>query len=226
MICPQCEIEFEIPNINRPMVFPKSSNDGVNITSWVYCPNKKCNQLIITIKTGIMKPSSARDFKIENVEQINNDEQIIYPPKPQTAPMPTEDMPEEIRTDYMEARAVVDASPRSAIALLRLCTENLVNYLEVKGKNLNEKIDNLGKRGYSKDTIIALDLLREIGNSAIHKLDENTTTHENALRLFKAFNMVVNELVERKEVKELLDGMPDKVKQRIENRVSKKDGGE
>jgi len=226
MICPQCETGFDILPNKRPLVFPKSDNGDIYIVSWVYCTNNKCNQIILTLKTGRMKSDLSKDFKIENVESINNDEEIIYPIKPSTAPMPTKGMPDNIKEDYMEARAVVDVSPRSAIALLRLCTENLVNYLEIKGKNLNEKIDNLEKSGYSKDTIIALDLLREIGNSAIHRLDENTTNHEIALGLFKAFNMVVNEIVERKEVNELLHGMPEKVRQRIENRFAKKDEGE
>jgi hypothetical protein len=229
MICPHCDIEFQAPNSNKPFVIPKSDDGEISIISWGYCPNKKCNQLIIMLNDGKMEKPNSKDFKIENVSLIYDNEQTIYPlilPQP-IAPMPTEGMPKDIREDYMEARAIVEASPRSALALLRLCTEKLAIHLEAEGKNLDKKIDSLAQRGYSKETIQALDLLRVVGNSAVHKPQEIITNSETAIILFKAFNFVVNEtIVHINQINELFDSMPEDIKRRNMNRFNKKDEGE
>ena len=40
---------------------------------------------------------------------------MIYP-TPTTAPLPSEDMPDDVRSDFEEARGVLEQSPRSAAA--------------------------------------------------------------------------------------------------------------
>ena len=71
------------------------------------------------------------------------DENLIYP-KSSFAPMPSEDMPEDVKEDFLEARNIVMDSPRAAAALLRLALQKLMIHLGEKGKNLNEDIANLG----------------------------------------------------------------------------------
>jgi hypothetical protein len=55
-------------------------------------------------------------------------EKVIYPVS-SYAPFPLEDMPEEIKAYFLEARNIVEASPRSAAALLRMALQKLIWYL-------------------------------------------------------------------------------------------------
>jgi len=73
-------------------------------------------------------------------------EKMIYP-MPSVAPLPVEDMPENVKEDYLEARNVVSFSPRAAAALLRLALQKLMVSLGETGKDLNDDIANLVKKG-------------------------------------------------------------------------------
>jgi hypothetical protein len=73
------------------------------------------------------------------------DEKIIYPVSGRT-PAPVNDMPEKVKKDYLEARSILDSSPKSATALLRLAMQNLIFYLS-KGENLDQNLRNLRRRG-------------------------------------------------------------------------------
>lgn len=87
-------------------------------------------------------------------------------------PLPNEDLGEDIVALYNEARAVASQSPRSAAALLRLCTEMLVQRLckesNVPWTNLNDGIGQLVQQGLSPTIQQSLDTLRVIGNAAVH----------------------------------------------------------
>jgi hypothetical protein len=82
--------------------------------------------------------------------------------------MPHEDMPADVRSDFAEAAAIVDISPRGAAALLRLAVERLMPHLEAKAKNINDGIGQLVARGLDPKIQKALDVLRVIGNEAVH----------------------------------------------------------
>ena len=43
--------------------------------------------------------------------------------------MPSDDMPEDVKADYMEASSVVETSPRALLALLRLALQKLMPHL-------------------------------------------------------------------------------------------------
>ncbi|SRR6266849_3622484 len=58
---------------------------------------------------------------------------LIYP-NTTTAPLPTEDMPDEIKEDFNEARQVFPLSARSSAALLRLSIEKLSKHLGCFGQ--------------------------------------------------------------------------------------------
>jgi hypothetical protein len=92
---------------------------------------------------------------------------LIYPEKP-TAIEPNEEMPPEVRADFNEAAAIVDTSPRGAAALLRLVIQKLMKDLNLKGKDLDADIGDLVKRGLDDRIKKALDVIRVIGNNAVH----------------------------------------------------------
>jgi hypothetical protein len=95
------------------------------------------------------------------------DEALLYPVS-SVAPIPVEDMPEEVKGDYIEARNIINGSPRAASALLRLAIQKLMVSLGEKGEHLNADIGNLVKKGLPITVQQALDCVRVIGNNAVH----------------------------------------------------------
>jgi hypothetical protein len=124
--------------------------------------------------------------------------------------IPIDGMPDDVRADYEEARRVAGASPRSAAALLRLAVQKLCKHLGEKGKNINDDIAELVKKGLNVEIQQALDIVRVIGNNAVHpgELDLNDTP-EICLQLFGLINLIVERMiVEPQKLKELFSTLP------------------
>ena len=134
--------------------------------------------------------------------------------------MPSEDMPEDVKEDFLEARNIVMDSPRAAAALLRLALQKLMIHLGEKGKNLNEDIANLVKKGLPQKIQKALDVVRVIGNNAVHPGEiDLRDDKETALALFELINMIVEVMITQpKQVDELFGKLPDGAKEAIERR--------
>ncbi len=137
-----------------------------------------------------------------------------------TAPRANLDLPDDIKEDFEEARRIHTYSPRGTAALLRLCIQKLCIHLDEKGKNLNTDIKNLVKKGLPPKVQEALDIVRVIGNEAVHPgvldlRDDNETVGH----LFKLVNLVADKMItEPKEVDALYDQLPQTKKNEIENR--------
>ena len=149
------------------------------------------------------------------------DQEMIYPIS-SNAPFPAENMPKDVKSDFTEARDIVNRSPRSARALLRLAVQKLMKHFEEKGKDLNRDIGNLVKKGLPEKMQKALDLVRVIGNNAVHpgmidlKDDINTATS-----LFDIINYIINIMITSpKNVDEIYNKLPVKNKDEIKKRDS------
>jgi len=141
-------------------------------------------------------------------------------PNSGNAPLPNIDLPEDIKTDFEEARSIVNNSPRGAAALLRLCVQKLCIDLGGKGKNINEDISILVKNGLPIKIQQVLDIVRVIGNNAVHPgLIDIQDNQEIANKLFHLINLIVEVMISQpKEINKIYDNLPEKDKKSIENR--------
>lgn len=144
---------------------------------------------------------------------------MIYP-QSSTAPLPSEDLPSDVKDDYIEARNIVNTSPRGASALLRLSLQKLMPHLGEKGENLDTDIGNLVKKGLPETIQQALDCVRVIGNNAVHpgELDLKDDI-DTANALFGLVNIIADTMITRpKAIKALYDKIPKGAKEAIAKR--------
>jgi hypothetical protein len=145
---------------------------------------------------------------------------LLYPAEEYIAE-PNPDMPADVRLDFDEASAIVDSSPRGAAALLRLAIQKLMLHLKQDGNNLNENIGNLVAAGLDPKIQKALDLVRVVGNNAVHPgildLKDNKPT---AVKLFGLVNIIIETTISReKHINELFETVvPDTAKAKIQKR--------
>lgn len=142
-------------------------------------------------------------------------------PRECSAPLPHEDMPDDVKIDFDEARIIHNSSPRGAAALLRLCIEKLVAFLvNDKKKKLDGNIAKLVKNGLPQKIQEACDIVRVTGNEAVHpgtmdlKDDPDTVEH-----LFALINIIVeNQISEPKKIQEIFGKLPQPKLDGIKNR--------
>jgi Domain of unknown function (DUF4145) len=147
----------------------------------------------------------------------------LYPTRDDTltlTPNPTLDMPPEIIVDYNEARAVFKYSPQASAALLRLAIQKLCKHLGQPGKNINDDIAALVKTGLPVKIQRALDIVRVIGNNAVHPGELNLQDdQETVLALFKIVNFIIDEMITLpKELEEIYNKLPENARKSIEKR--------
>lgn len=146
-------------------------------------------------------------------------------PQTMSAPEPNEDIPEDIVRDYREAGVIFTMSPRGAAALLRLCVQKLCRTLlgADATKTIDQDIALLVGRGLDKRVEQALDIVRVVGNEAVHPgtmdlRDDAATAQE----LFQLINIIVESMISRpKRLDELYARLPPEKVKGIEQRNAK-----
>jgi hypothetical protein len=148
-------------------------------------------------------------------------DEMIYP-QASSAPKPADDMPDEVREDFNEARQAVDDSPKAAAALLRLAMEKLVQELSGDdNQDLYNGIGELVKEGRIDERIQkALDSVRVTGNDYVHagKI-YSPDDRDTALRLFELVNVIVEVTIARENmIEEAYNEIPENKMDGIEQR--------
>ncbi len=136
-------------------------------------------------------------------------------------PYPNDDLSDEIKGDYMEARSILSRSPRGASALLRLGLQKLCKQLGEPGKDINTDIASLVKKGLRPSIQKALDIVRVTGNESVHPgVLDMKDNREVALKLFELVNLIAEVMVsEPKRVEDLYDKViPEEKKKAIAGR--------
>lgn len=191
------------------------------------------NQQAIVSFLDKLKPYITRDmqhfipdsFSIATCTLCNDislwiDREIVYPEKA-SVPPPNGDMDDKIKDLYQEAGAILIDSPKGATALLRLALQLLLRQLGKSGENINNDIKELVSEGLSSKLQKALDLVRVVGNNAVHPgqidIDDN---REIAVKLFHILNFIADEMITKpKELDLLYDHViPEDTKKHIKKR--------
>jgi len=126
--------------------------------------------------------------------------------------------------DYEEASTILDLSPRGAAALLRQAIQRLCVHLGEKGDNINADIAALVEKGLDVRVQQALDVVRVIGNNAVHPgqidLRDDRATAE---KLFGLVNLIAeNRISQPKHVAEMFGALPEGARKAIERRDAPK----
>lgn len=147
--------------------------------------------------------------------------QMVYPNRG-NAPVPNPDIPEDVKKDYEEAASIYTQSPRGAAALLRLAIQKLCVDLGGKGKNINEDIKELVKKGLPEQIQKSLDIVRVIGNNAVHPGQIDVDDAEGAGKLFILLNLITDYMISMPgKVDAMFSELPDSAKEQIEKRNGK-----
>ena len=171
---------------------------------------------------GDLDRNPVRVSKCEHCKEIClwHFDQMVYPNRGE-APMPNPDMPEEVKNDYEEAASIYTQSPRGATALLRLAIQKLCVELGGKGKNINEDIKTLVEKGLPDKVQQSLDIVRVIGNNAVHPGQIDTDNPKVAGKLFVLLNIITEYMV---SMPNKISGMYDNLPTPAIDAIEKRDG--
>jgi Domain of unknown function (DUF4145) len=134
-------------------------------------------------------------YWLEGVDEL--EPRLLWPGQLLGAP-PHKAMPEDVRDEYAEARAVAPRSPRAAAALLRLALAKLMSHVGQRGRFLTDGVKTLVQRGGIDPRVEqALEALRAVGDGALPpgqiSLEDDEATVQ---ALCGVLNLLVEELIE------------------------------
>src|SRR6516225_12488173 len=79
-------------------------------------------------------------------------------------PINVDKTPALVEEDLEEAAAILNKSPRGAIALMRVCIQKLMPLLKQDSENLNDSMSSLVRKGLEVEIQQAMEVLQVLGN--------------------------------------------------------------
>lgn len=134
------------------------------------------------------------------------------------------DLPESVKQLYNEAGLIYNQSPRAACALLRLAIDRLCNELGETDRDINKNIGALVENGLPKKVQQALDVVRVVGNKAVHpgEITFDVDDIKTAKSLMRFINMIGQSMItDPKDIEDMYNLLPESAKESIERRDNK-----
>lgn len=133
---------------------------------------------------------------------------------------PHEDMPDDVKAIYDEARSVAALSKKSAAGLLRLALQMLIDDLEPGKGTIDTKIGKLVARGLAPQVQKMMDVLRIVGNESVHPGTMDLDADPDLLAsLFGLTNLIVEQIIAQpKHIESLYGKLPEGKREAIEKR--------
>jgi hypothetical protein len=178
-------LETAFTSIGEKEVTPK----WLETTAWLLSC-ESCSKVLLELVAECCTSLTPGEWVKEEV-----DRQIVYP-SVRLAPAPVANMPEEVVGYFQEAAEVLPVSPSACAALLRVALERLCLHLGLPGKDLQERMDVLVRKGLRPELEQGLEVVRVIGPYAIPagRLDPRDD-RQIALALFTLLNLLVEDLL-------------------------------
>jgi hypothetical protein len=194
------------PMLNRPAFHCPYGDCGVYAgMSWhpVSWPRARDNAQVNLGDWMCAQCSSCRRYSIWRYS-------VLVYPRRSAGPPPNSDMPADVLAIYEEAREVSTISRKSAAGLLRLALQMLVDDLEPGNGTIDAKIGALVNRGLDPQVQQAMDVLRVVGNEAVHPGTIDLESDDDWVpALFGLLNLIVEQMVSRpKHVGGLFQKLP------------------
>jgi hypothetical protein len=106
---------------------------------------------------------------------------------------------EEVSEDFEEAAAILKKFPRGAAALTRVCIQNMMPLLEQTGKNLDENISSLVRKGLEVEIQQAMDVLQVVRKSPLQTTEfDLKEENETAKKFFNSLERILERRMLRK----------------------------
>jgi hypothetical protein len=198
---------------------------GYKHSEWKILQCPLCKKIIVTetITTDDYEADGYDDETGVPLSTPDVNTTILYPISDIEIPDPNPNMPSEIAADFTEAKRIFPFSARSSAALLRLSIQKLCKHLGEKGKNINDDIKALVKKGLPLHIQQALDIVRVIGNESVHPGEINVNdTPEIAKKLFDLVNEIVDDRIgkftKQAEIDKLYRNLPENKLEEIRKR--------
>ena len=136
-------------------------------------------------------------------------QKLLYP-STGLAPQPNPDLPVDVKEDYLEAASISNLSPKGAAALLRLAIQKLCAHLGGNGVNINNDIGTLVQNGLPPKIQKSLDIVRVVGNNAVHPGQIDTESSEIVGKLFILINIIAETMITvPNQIDELYEELPE-----------------
>ncbi|BBL58636.1 DUF4145 domain-containing protein [Methylomonas koyamae] len=161
MKCPHCHKEIHADIIDLRV---GTDSDGFWHIEKITCP--ACERFVLHLILSASYVVNGHPIKGSEISRY------LVRPRGSMRPSPPKEVPEEFRSDYREAAAVLVDSPKASAALSRRCLQHLIREKAgIKKSDLAKEIDALiSSNTLPSHLVEAVDAIRNIGNFAAHPI--------------------------------------------------------